>query len=102
MKESNMDVKNLLFLPLLLNPTFTLAFFCPTNFVQIDYGNTPAQVMLQCGKPDKVETKDVKKQVPEEWSYFVPQTVAASTMFAAQGTLKTQITFDSGGKVLNL
>lgn len=41
-----------------LSPSISLAFFCPTNFNQIDIGYTTDQVIQLCGKPDKQETKE--------------------------------------------
>lgn len=83
-------------------PSVSFAFFCPTNFTQIDYGNTIEQVQQQCGKPDKIEIKELKKEGPQEWNYFIPQTVASNTMNPVQGTLKTQVMFDKDGKAINI
>lgn len=85
-----------------LLPTFSFAFFCPTNFNQIQEGDSIEQVQALCGKPDKQETVEKKAEGPQEWSYFVPQTVGMSSMNPAQGTLKTQVTFDSSGKAINI
>lgn len=85
-----------------LLPQLAFAFFCPANFNQINFGDTLDDVKKQCGKPDKEETKEAKKNVPQEWSYYVPQTVAIDTNKQAQGTLKTSLTFDKNGKVINL
>lgn len=82
--------------------TLCFAFFCPTNFTQIEYGATIAEVTAQCGKPNKIETKDIKKVGPQEWNYFIPQTVATDALNPMQGTVKTQITFDSTGKIVNI
>lgn len=89
-------------LSLLLAPSVSFAFFCPSNFAQIQFGQTEAEVLEQCGKPDIQETKDVKKEGPQEWSYFVTQTVATSTNVPTTGTLKTQVVFDNTGKVINI
>lgn len=78
------------------------AFFCPTNFNQIDYGMTMDQVSNTCGKPDLQESKDVAQEGPQEWSYFIPQTVSSTTLSPMQGTLKTQITFDGSGSAINI
>ena len=79
------------------------AFFCPNNFNQITLGDSLAQVTEQCGKPDLQETKPVEPNVPQEWIYFVPQTVAmGGGLQAAQGTLKTSFSFDQDGKTLNI
>lgn len=86
-----------------LAPTLSYAFFCPNNFNQIDFGFTTEQVIAQCGKPDKEESKDVTPEGPQEWNYYIPQTVATTGINQQkQGTLKTQMTFDSEGKAINI
>lgn len=83
-------------------PSTSFAFFCPTNFNQIDFGNTMDQVSIQCGKPDVQNAKEVKQEGPQEWSYFIPQTVSSNTLQPMQGTLRTQITFDASGNAINI
>lgn len=83
-------------------PCAAFAFFCPNNFSQIDMGNTIDQVTAACGKPTKEETKDQEPTVPQEWSYYVPQTVASDSMQQQSGTLKTTVTFDKDGKAINI
>lgn len=89
-------------------PSLSFAFFCPTNFKQIDYGMTIEQVIKECGNPtSQVETSKANDNVPQEWSYYVPQTVTNTTYSQAQagqaqGTLKTQVTFDSEGNAINI
>lgn len=80
------------------------AFLCPTNFNQIDFGMTPEQVTQACGNPDvKKEYVKPNDNIPQEWSYFVPQTVnMGGTMQSAQGTLKTSMVFDDKGKAVNI
>lgn len=95
-------MKKMLVLTISCLPTLTYAFFCPTNFSQIDYGNTIDQVTALCGKPDKVETKEVAPEGPQEWSYYIPQTVSSNAGQAMPGTLKTTMTFDSTGKAVNI
>lgn len=82
-------------------PTF--AFFCPTNFKQIEMGMTLDQVSSTCGKPTSI--KEVTKEndnVPQEWVYFVPQNVGVSAFQQTQGTLKTSVAFDADGKAVNI
>jgi hypothetical protein len=83
-------------------PYSAFAFFCPNNFSQIEMSNTIDQVTQACGKPDKEETKDAEPTVPQEWSYYIPQTVAADTMEQQSGTLKASISFDKDGKAINI
>lgn len=94
--------KSLFSFTLLVTPTLSFAFFCPSNFNQIDYGNSPEQVVQQCGKPDKESFREVKPEGPQEWSYYVPQAVATQNSGTTQGTLKTQVTFDENGKAINI
>jgi hypothetical protein len=86
----------------LISPSLSYAFFCPTNFNQIDFGNSTEQVQNQCGKPDKEEKKEQEPPVPQEWSYYIPQTVAMNSTQEAQGTLKTTVTFDKDDKAINI
>jgi hypothetical protein len=83
--------------------TSAFAFFCPTNFSQIDFGMTTEQVTEACGKPDsqKESTKE-NANVPQEWTYFVPQTVSTGGSQNMQGTLKSSISFDDQGKAINI
>ncbi len=84
-------------------PIPTFAFFCPTNFNQINDGDTINQVIQACGAPtnQKEFTKE-NNNVPQEWVYYIPQTVSTETANQAQGTLKTSITFDDKGKAINV
>lgn len=83
-------------------PALSYAFFCPTNFSQINYGNTIDQVTAACGKPDKVDEVIVAPEGPQEWSYYIPQSVTTNSGQPMPGTLKTQMTFDSAGKAINI
>jgi hypothetical protein len=82
--------------------TYSYAFFCPTNFSQINYGDTIAQVEQTCGKADKTVTKDAPEKVPQEWDYFLNQAAPTNTLAPAQGTSKTALTFDASGKLVNI
>lgn len=85
-----------------LLPAINYAFFCPTNFAQINAGDSMAQVIAACGKPNQQTTKEVKPQGPQVWNYFVTQTVSNNGLTPLQGTLKMQITFDETGKAINI
>ena len=98
-----MNHTKLWLLALILTPSTSFAFFCPTNFKQIDFGYTIEQVTEACGAPDKEETREKKPEGPQEWSYYVPQTVGTQGISSqAKGTLKTQVAFDSSGKLINI
>lgn len=88
----------------LLFPVVGHAFFCPTNFNQIDFGMTPDQVVQACGAPEKqAESVKENENIPQEWSYFIPQTVSLrGSTENAEGTLKTTITFDDKGRAINI
>lgn len=83
-------------------PSLTFAFMCPNNFSQIEVGYSMEKVIEVCGKPDVQETKELEPPVPQEWSYFIPQTVAGSSMNPQLGTLRTQFTFDESGRAINI
>lgn len=88
---------------LITTPLTSFAFFCPTNFSQINFGNNMDDVVQTCGKPDsQIESKKENENVPQQWDYFVPQTVTNSSLTPMQGTLRTQIFFDASGKVINI
>ncbi|OGT37291.1 MAG: hypothetical protein A3F12_05640 [Gammaproteobacteria bacterium RIFCSPHIGHO2_12_FULL_38_14] len=91
-----------LIISICLFPILTYAIKCPTNFNQINVGNTPEQVEKQCGKADKQETKEVKPKAPQEWNYFVNKSFATSNATAQQSTIKVQVVFDADGKVINI
>lgn len=87
----------------LILPSIGFAFFCPTNFNQIEFGMTIEQVTELCGKP--VSQKDLVKpneNIPQEWTYYIPQAVGMSSMQQKQGTLKTSVSFDDKGKAINI
>ena len=85
-----------------LLPHLSFAFFCPTNFNQIDFGYTIDQVTQQCGPPAKQDSRKLDAAGPQEWSYYIPQAVSDVAMQSMQGTLKTQFTFDSSGTAINI
>lgn len=97
-----MRIKIIILLSLAFVPNLVAAFFCPTNFTQINFGDTIGKVVQQCGKPNGHATKNVEREVPEEWSYFIVQTVATGSLTPTQGTLKVQITFDTDNKAINI
>lgn len=88
---------------LLAYHTSALAFFCPTNFAQIDFGMSTDDVTQACGKPDsqKESTKE-NENVPQEWTYFIPQSVSTGGSQNMQGTLKSSVSFDDQGKAINI
>ena len=85
-------------------PSLCFAIFCPTNFKQIEIGNTMNEVLEQCGKPDKQEeVKKANENVPQEWTYYAPQNYTTTgPTIQPQGSIKNQIAFDSEGRVVNI
>ncbi len=92
---------------LLLLGFYTPAFalFCPTNFNQINIGDTIAQVQAQCGKPDFQKTTKEEGKGPQEWNYYVAPSThgygAPNMPGGQQASLKMAIAIN-GGKVLNI
>src|SRR3990167_9584669 len=89
---------------LLLFTTKSFAIFCPTNFTQINYGDTIDQVIQQCGQPDsQKESTQTNDNAPQEWNYYISQTVSMNALQpSTTGTLKTTVTFDNNGKAINI
>lgn len=98
-----MNIKIVLTLGLFLClPSTSFALMCPMNFNQIQPGNTMEQVLQQCGKPERQEEKNVPVEGPQEWSFFVPQTVASMNMTQVTGTLRSSFAFDKDGRIINI
>lgn len=89
-------------LTLFIIPTFSYAFFCPTNFSQINMGDSIETVTAACGKPANVEEKEEKPFNPQEWSYYLTQQTPAQFPAMATPTQKTSFSFDSNGILVNI
>lgn len=99
----NKNKRLFLFSLFLIAPAMSFAFFCPTNFSQIDFGMTIDQITQVCGKPDtQKESTKPNENVPQEWTYYVPQTVTMTNNAPSNGTLKASVAFDSSGKAINI
>lgn len=83
-----------------LTPAYAL--LCPGNFNHIAIGDTLAEVQAKCGQPTQKTSKLLPPPTPQEWTYFIPQTVSNGMSTAQQGTLKATITFDAAGKAINI
>jgi hypothetical protein len=97
-------LKKIALLAIVCHPVLSFAFFCPTNFSQIDFGQTPDQITQICGKPNnqKEYTKE-NENVPQEWSYFVPQTLTLKNNNQQMpGTYKMTVAFNAQGKAINI
>jgi hypothetical protein len=81
------------------------AFFCPTNFNQINIGDSIQTVEQQCGAPAKTEKADAPDNQPQEWNYYLQQPMNVNTMPQAEqamGSIKTSFAFDGEGKLINI
>ncbi|MFZ2315294.1 MAG: DUF2845 domain-containing protein [Gammaproteobacteria bacterium] len=87
---------------LCLPSTISFAFFCPSNFNQISAGSTMEEVIATCGKPDTQETKEVKAEPAQSWSYFLPSKPQLIYGTPNPSNVKTEITFDTAGKAVNI
>jgi len=87
-------------------PTLSFAFFCPTNFNQIDFGMTPDQVTQQCGKPTNVvESKKENQNIPQSWDFYIKAPVSTGGAYidsGTAGTMKTSFVFNANGEVINM
>jgi hypothetical protein len=91
-------MKNMIaLLPFFLFCKTCFAWFCPTNFNQIQMDDTIATVQQQCGKPD--EEKTIKEKPvdtgPQEWGYYVQQSPRNPT------SMKLTVVFTEG-KAINI
>jgi hypothetical protein len=80
---------------LVLLPGFADAMFCPSNFNEINIGDTLEKVTGQCGKPSKQENSVTSPSGPQEWTYFIKMNPNDT------GSLKTVVTFNNK-KVINI
>jgi hypothetical protein len=71
------------------------AAFCPTNFNNIQNGDSIEDVIKQCGKPSSEKTQTVRETPAQEWTYFINQQTAA------QASLRLIINIDKD-KVNNI
>lgn len=86
-------------------PAVSFAFFCPSNFNQIDFGMSPDQVTQQCGKPDKqTEAEKENENIPQSWDFYLKQPVAtgSNAQPSTVGTMKSSFVFDADGKLINM
>ncbi len=82
----------------LLFSSSSFAMLCPTNFKQIDVGDTLEQVKTQCGTPVSETTHDATVNVPQEWTY----NKSITTNFKNQAMYGMKVTFDDEGVVVNI
>lgn len=84
-------------------PVIGFAFFCPKNFNQIQIGDPIDRVITNCGKPDnQKETTKTSDNVPQQWSYFVPQKGLPGPTASNQGSIQAVLSFDANGNLINI
>jgi len=83
-------------------PLSGFAFFCPTNFNQINMGDSIETVTTVCGKPDAQEERDEKPTNPQEWSYYLTQATPTTFPSVPTPTQKTTFAFDDKGILVNI
>ena len=83
--------------------TTASALLCPTNFNQINLGDSIAAVKAACGIPVSEKTADATTSAPQEWNYYVSVNPAFTQNMSQNQTasLKTTVAFDDG-KVTNI
>lgn len=87
----------------LVIPTLSFAFFCPTNFNQIQIGDSIDTVIKLCGKPNSEKKSSVPNDdVPQQWSYYFPQNYVIGATNDKQGSQPAVITFNASGSVVNI
>lgn len=91
-----------LFIALLIAPSLSYALFCPKNFNLIKLGDTIESVDAACGAPDKKEEKVTDKPVPQEWDYYINQTIGINTPYQQIGSLKSSFAFNDKGILINI
>lgn len=75
--------------------TDSFALFCPTNFSQVNIGDTIAQVIETCGEPISQNTYKKTSILSEEWHYYV------KTQFNDKATTKMTVVFKDN-RVINI
>lgn len=84
-------------------PVSSHAFMCPSTFNQIEIGASVSEVETACGQPASKAEKDGPDNSPQTWTYYLPSPGKSNMMFSGSpGTLKTQISFDGSGNVMNI
>lgn len=86
--------KGILSLLISIYSTSGFAMFCPSNFNQINIGDTLQQVEAQCGKPLTSVTTKSTANLPQEWTYYATlPSVPPVAPNASQGTMKVTFAF---------
>ncbi len=85
--------------------TSASAIFCPTNFNQINLGDTTETVKKQCGNPAVEKKIEGEDNGPQEWNFYVrPQMkryTETRTNSGSEASVKMSIALNQG-KVVNI
>lgn len=81
--------------------TTASAMFCPSNFNQINVGDSMDLVARQCGAPASVKQTKSEDNQPQEWTYYEQIPSDPFSGVANIGTLKVTFAF-ADGKVINM
>lgn len=89
---------------ILFIPSLSFAFFCPTNYSQINMDDSIDTVTKACGKPDSIEEREEKPLSPQEWNYYITQPMGSPVNFPVQAapSQKVTIAFDATGIAVNI
>lgn len=63
----------------LIFPWNAYAIFCPSNFNNIDFGDTIEKVLQQCGEPASQNTYSVDAPTAQQWDYYLKISPLART-----------------------
>jgi hypothetical protein len=66
-----MKLRTAFFTTLLMYSAHSEAMFCPSNFNQINLGDSIEKVQAQCGKPAVENKEESQVNQPQEWVYFL-------------------------------
>ncbi|HSW69358.1 MAG TPA: DUF2845 domain-containing protein [Gammaproteobacteria bacterium] len=98
-------IKHFILIALLGISTSASAMFCPTNFNQINLGDTIPQVEQQCGKPDGIKNSKGEDKGPQEWNFYVHPEMKKYTQMrtnsGAEASVKMSVAFVNQ-KVVNI
>jgi hypothetical protein len=95
MKNNFLQIPPILTFLVAIFSTNAFAMFCPTNFNNINIGDSMDQVQQACGKPDSENKKEILPQgLPQEWGFY-------KSPPGAPATLKVTVALDKD-KVVNI
>lgn len=95
-------IKYLLQASMLILPGTAFAFFCPTNFQDIQMGDTKETVLQKCGQPASQKEVAAPDTGPQEWIFNVTPTTAVSGQGSVnKGSVRMSVMLQDN-KILNI